>query len=78
GLGFDYKYTARLNRRRYGLRMEFTIGVGYIHSDAREYKVFTAGGEAIRTGATKNINWFGPTKAGISLVIPITRNVVHE
>lgn len=78
GLGFDYKYTARLNRRRYGLRMEFTIGVGYIHSDAREYKVFTAGGDAIRTGATKNINWFGPTKAGVSLVIPITRTVVHE
>lgn len=76
-IGLDYMYGARLGRR-HGLRMELSIGIGYIHSKAREYNVFTAGGNAFRTGYVKNVNWIGPTKATISLVIPINRRIRYE
>ena len=58
--------------------MELSLGVGYIHSKAREYNVFTAGGNAFRTGVVKNVNWIGPTKATISLVLPINRRVTYD
>ena len=76
-IGLDYMYSARLGRR-HGLRMELSLGIGYIHSKAREYNVFTAGGNAFRTGYVKNVNWIGPTKATISLVVPINRKVTYE
>lgn len=76
-IGLDYMYSARLGRR-HGLRMELSLGIGYIHSKAREYNVFTAGGNAFRTGVVKNVNWIGPTKATISLVVPINRKVTYE
>ena len=72
--GLDYSYAALLSKRS-GLRMEFFLGVGYIHSDAREYNVYTPGGKAFKTGVEKAVDWIGPTKAGISLVIPIYRKV---
>lgn len=76
-VGLDYMYSARMGKR-HGLRMELSIGVGYIHSKAREYNVFMAGGNAFKTGNVKNVNWIGPTKATISLVIPINRKVTYE
>ena len=76
-IGLDYMYSARLGKR-YGLRMELSLGIGYIHSKAREYNVYTAGGNAFRTGVVKNVNWIGPSKATISLVIPINRRVTYE
>ena len=76
-IGLDYMYSARLGRR-HGLRMELSLGIGYIHSKAREYNVYTMGGNAFRTGVVKKINWIGPTKATISLVIPINRKVTYN
>lgn len=76
-VGLDYVYGARIGRR-HGLRMELSLGIGWIHSKAREYNVYTAGGNAFRTGVVKNVNWIGPTKAGISLVVPINRKVRYE
>ena len=72
--GLDYSYAALLSKRS-GLRMEFFLGFGYIHSDAREYNVYTPGGKAFRTGYEKPVDWIGPTKAGVSLVIPIYKKV---
>lgn len=76
-VGLDYMYSARLGKRN-GLRMELSLGVGYIHSKAREYNVYNAGGNAFRTGNVKNVNWIGPTKATVSLVVPINRKVKYE
>lgn len=76
-IGLDYMYSARMGKR-HGLRMELSLGIGYIHSKAREYNVYTMGGNAFRTGVIKKINWIGPTKATISLVIPINRKVTYE
>ena len=76
-IGVDYMYSARIGKRN-GLRMELSLGIGYIHSKAREYNVYTAGGNAFRTGIIKNVNWIGPSKATISLVVPINRKVTYE
>ena len=76
-VGVDYVFSTRIGRTRLW-RLEFTLGVGYIHSGATKYRVYTDGGHAFRTGINKNFNWFGPTKVGISLVIPLYKKIRKE
>lgn len=76
-VGIDYMYSARIGRRR-RLRMDFSVGVGYCRSKAVEYQVFRPGGKAYKTGMIRDVNWIGPTKATISLVIPINKKVEKE
>ena len=37
----------------------------------KPYDVFEDGGKAYKTDYTKNFHWVGPTKATVSLVVPI-------
>ncbi|MGN1246455.1 MAG: DUF3575 domain-containing protein, partial [Muribaculaceae bacterium] len=76
-VGLDYVYSIRIGHKKLW-RLEFTVGVGYIHSGARKYRVYSEGGHAFRTGINKNFNWFGPTKVGISLVLPFYKKVRKE
>jgi outer membrane protein OmpA-like peptidoglycan-associated protein len=64
GAGVSYGYRWNLNRR---WALEATIGMGYAHMD---YDEFLCGrcGEPL---GHKTANWFGPTKAGLSLVFNI-------
>lgn len=68
-LGLDYLYSLPVCRDM--IHLEFTLGLGYLYSYARPYDVFEAGGKAFKEGYVKNIHWFGPCKAGVSLVVPI-------
>jgi hypothetical protein len=49
--------------------------VGYIYSQARKYKVVEDSGPLISEKMTKAIGFFGPTKANISLVVPIFQKI---
>lgn len=75
--GIDYMYSARIGKKR-RLRMDFSVGVGYCRSKAVEYQVFRPGGKAYKTGMIRDVNWIGPTKATVSLVIPINKKVKKE
>lgn len=68
-IGFDYLYSLPVCKDR--LHLEFSIGLGYIYSYMKPYDVFEDGGKAYKTGYTKNFHWVGPTKATVSLVVPI-------
>ena len=76
-VGLDYVYSMRFGYKKL-FRLEFTVGVGYIHSGARKYRVYSEGGHAFRTGINKNFNWFGPTKVGISFVLPFYKKIRKE
>ena len=65
----DYLYAMPVFNDK--LHLEFNIGAGYLYSYARPYEVFEPGGKAFKEGFIKNIQWFGPLKAGVSLVVPI-------
>lgn len=67
--GVDYLYSLPIADDR--LHLEFTLGLGYIWSYVKPYNVFEDGGKAYKTGYTERFNWWGPTKAGVSLVVPI-------
>ena len=73
-VGVDYTYAMAVGKRK-GLHFEFSLGVGYIYSQARKYTVIEAGAPLISDKITKNIGYFGPTKANISLVVPIFQKV---
>lgn len=61
GVGFSYGYQWLLSSR---WSMEATLGMGYIYLDYTRYDCQTCGR---RTGESHK-NYFGPTKAGISLI----------
>ena len=67
--GVDYLYGLPIFKDR--MHLEFSIGLGYIFSQARPYDVFEEGGKAYKKGYKQNIHWLGPQKAGVSLVLPI-------
>ena len=61
-------------------RMEYSLGVGYLKTQYREYVPKVAGdGEwhLIRT-QTGNRIWFGPTRAKISLVWMFNRRIIGK
>lgn len=57
------------------MNMEFSVSAGYLHSDYRHYQP-SEDYEHLWRDRSKvgKISWFGPTKAKISLVIPIGRD----
>ncbi len=73
-IGLDYTYAMAVGKRRQ-VHLEFSIGIGYIYSQAREYTVIEAGSPLISNKITKITGFFGPTKANISLVVPIFQKV---
>lgn len=68
-VGVDYLYSLPVCKDK--LHLEFTVGLGYIYSYLRPYDVFEEGGKAYKRGYTERFNWLGPTKLGVSLVVPI-------
>jgi hypothetical protein len=73
-VGVDYTYAMAVGKRK-SLHLEFSLGLGYIYSKARKYTVIESQGPLISDKITKNIRFFGPTKANISLVVPIFQKV---
>lgn len=69
GVSVDYLYSLPIANDK--LHLEFSLGLGYIYSYVKPYNVFEEGGKAYKTGYTERFNWFGPTKAAVSLVVPI-------
>lgn len=68
--GIDYLYSCPIAKGR--MHLEFELGFGYIYSRAQPYDCFKAGEKCYRrTGVKKYIHWVGPTRAQVSLVVPI-------
>ena len=65
GAGFSYGYQLPLARR---WNLEFNVGVGYMRMKYDVYDCKTCG-DVIEEGRTKN--YFGPTKAGVTLIFLI-------
>lgn len=65
----DYLYSLPVCKDK--LLLEFTLGIGWIYSRVKPYEVYSEGGKAYKLGYEKNFNWYGPAKAGVSLVVPI-------
>lgn len=69
--GLSYGYCLPLNK---SLNLEFELGFGYLQSDYRHYyHIVEADGTSklIRDRLTGTLSYWGPTKAKISLVIPL-------
>lgn len=73
-IGLDYTYAMAVGKKKQ-LHFEFSLGVGYIYSQARKYTVIEPGSPLISDKITKHVGFFGPTKANISLVVPIFHKV---
>ena len=73
-IGLDYTYAMAVGKRKQ-VHFEFSLGVGCIYSQARKYTVIESGAPLISDKITKTIMFFGPTKANISLVVPIFQRV---
>lgn len=68
--GFDYTYAMPIGKKK-RLNLEFTLAVGYIHSWGRPYEVLADYGPLFKEIADISFDYFGPTKAAVSLVVPI-------
>lgn len=72
-IGFDWMYAVPVFHGR--AHMEFEIGLGMIFSNAQPYHCLYEYTECIREpGVTRVIRWFGPTRAQVSIVIPVYVN----
>lgn len=71
--GVDYTFAKPLGRKGWA-RLEFNIGVGAVLTKARHYTPTSDWEDLIRDYGVKNYyySFFGPTRAGVSLVLPIT------
>ena len=60
-----------LGRKKWG-NLEFSLGLGYLRSEYRHYQPMESYSNLIRDPFdVGTVHYFGPTKAKISLVIPI-------
>ena len=53
------------------LNLEFTIAFGYVRSRNKTYEVHGPGGALFPDEGLMMFDYFGPTKAAVSLVVPI-------
>lgn len=70
--GVEYGYTLPIAKR---LNLDFTIGIGYLGGEYMEYK---PSGNHYIWESTKRLNWFGPTKAEVSLVWLIGHDNINK
>lgn len=68
--GVEYGFSLPVRRR---LNIDFTIGIGYFGGNYIKYEP-SPSGRGYTWQSTHHINWFGPTKAEISLVWLIGRD----
>ena len=72
--GVSGGWSTTLGRKKWGL-LELSLGIGYLHSDWRHYYPTDSYDKLIRDKSrTGNVGYTGPTKAKVSLVIPINVN----
>lgn len=70
GAGVDYLYSLPL--RDGVVKLEFGLGLGCLFSPSRPYESFEQGGAAFRhPGLTKEFFYFGPSRAHLSLCVPL-------
>lgn len=62
GMGIEYGFSLPVSRR---LNLDFSLGVGYLGGKVYDYKVVDS---HYVWQSTRRRNWFGPTKAEVSLV----------
>ena len=67
--GFDYTYSMPVGRAK-RVNLEFTLAVGYIRSWGTNYTVPGPFGELYPQDGTVLFDYFGPTKAAVSIVVP--------
>lgn len=72
GGGIEYGYSLPIARR---FNLDFSLGVGYVGGTTKEY--LPLDGHYVWQ-VTKKLNWFGPTKAEISLKWLIGRGNYHK
>lgn len=71
-IGFDWMYAFPIFHGT--MHMEIELGLGFIYSKATPYYCYEPYGDCIREpGAIKIVRWYGPTKAQVSIVVPIYR-----
>jgi len=69
-VGLDYLFATPLFGGR--MHLEVELGIGYLAAADRPYDCFEPGGKLFhRKGETRKTTWFGPTRAQLSLVVPI-------
>lgn len=69
-VGVDWMYAFPLFKGR--IHMELELGLGFIYSDAQPYNCYEPYGDCFREpGIRKLVRWFGPTRAQVSIVVPI-------
>lgn len=68
--GLDYTYSMAIGRQK-NMHLQFTLAVGYIRSWGRTYDVYGDYGELYPDEGTLIWDYVGPTKAAVSLVVPI-------
>lgn len=70
-VGVDYTFALPIAQNR--LRLEFNLGVGFIYTLYRPYHPSSDYEDLIKEPGIKyqTTNFFGPTRAGVSLVVPI-------
>lgn len=69
-VGLDYLYAVPIFKGK--MHMEFELGIGYIQSWVVPYECIIHGGLCYRIpGGRHPVNWFGPTRAQVSLVLPV-------
>jgi len=72
-MGVDYLYALPVFHNR--MHLEFSLGLGIFLSRAREYQVYEPGGNAYAgKNMAKDIQYLGPVKASVSVVVPIRFN----
>ena len=67
--GIDYTYSMAVGRKK-NLHLEFTLAAGYIRSWGRTYNVYGDYGQLYPDDGTLIWDYFGPTKAAVTLVVP--------
>ena len=72
GGGIEYGYSAWLSNR---LNIDFSIGIGYLRL---KYKEYDPDGDSFKWRGTYRRNWFGPTKAEISLKWLLTKRKKYQ
>lgn len=70
-MGFDYTFAKTIFQNR--CRLEFHIGVGFVRTWYRPYKPSSDFEHLIKDPGIKHktSNFFGPTRGGVSFVVPI-------
>ena len=75
-VGIDYTYALPVAKGK--LHFEFSLGLGYIYSQARPYLVKNSGGELLWNKRLQNVQYVGPTRLNSALTVPIFKRIKRE